>query len=94
MANSPDSVNSWPGFLAQLNKTFLLIRDIFGYVLPGGVFLTIGIISKRVSLPDFQNLLPPHQLPAWAVFILLVGACYVTGDILASTAYMPIAFWK
>jgi len=94
VANSSDSVSSWPGLLAQLNKTFLLIRDVFGYALPGGVFLAIGVISKRFSLLDVQNLLHPYQPPAWAVFILLVGACYAVGDILASTAYMPIAIRK
>src|SRR5258708_3139527 len=94
MANSPDSVDSWPGFLAQLNKTFLLIRDIFGYALPGGVFLAIGLISKRFSLGDVQNLLHPYQPPAWAVFALLVATCYVAGNVMASIAYLPIAMWK
>lgn len=94
MANSPDSVDSWPGLLAQLNKTFLVIRDVLGYALPGGVFLGIGLISKRITLFDLRNVLLPYQPPAWAVLILLVAACYIVGEILASAAYMPIAFRK
>ena len=94
MSNSSDSVNSWPGFLAQLNKTFLLIRDILGYALPGAVFLAIGIISKRFSLDEIQNLLHPFQPPALATFILFVGTCYIAGKIMASIAYSPIAIWK
>jgi hypothetical protein len=94
MADSPDTVGSWPGLVAQLNKTFMLIRDVFGYALPGAVFLAIGLISKRFSLIDLQNLLHPYQPPAWVVFLLLIGACYAVGDVLASTAYMPIALLK
>jgi len=94
MSNSSDSVNSWPGFLAQLNKTFLLIRDILGYTLPGAVFLAIGIISKRISLDEVQNLLHPFQPSALATFILFVGTCYIAGKIMASIAYSPIAIWK
>ena len=89
-----DSVNSWPGLLAQLNKTFLLIRDLFGYALPGGVFLAIGILSKRFSVIDIKSFFFPYQTPVWAIFILLVGACYIVGDILATIAYMPIAIRK
>jgi hypothetical protein len=94
MADSPDNVNSWPGFLNQLNKTFLLIRDLFGYALPGGVFLATGIIFKRFSVIDVKNLFLPYQAPAWAIFILVVAACYVVGDIMAAIAYFPIAFRK
>jgi hypothetical protein len=87
-------VNTWPGLLAQLNKTFLLIRDVFGYALPGGVFIAIGLISKRFSLFDLQNLLRPYKPPPWAFFILLVAACYVVGGLMASTAYIPIHIFK
>jgi len=80
--------------VAQLNKTFMLIRDVFGYALPGGVFLAVGLISKRFSLADLQSLFLPYQPPAWVLFILLVVACYAVGEILASTAYMPIALLK
>jgi hypothetical protein len=94
MANSPDTVDSWPGLLGQLNKTFLLIRDIFGYALPGAVFLAIGLISGRFSLVNLRSLLHPYEPPAWALFLFSIIACYAVGEILASTAYMPIALRK
>lgn len=94
LADSPDTASSWPGLVAQLNKTFLLIRDVFGYALPGAVFLTIGLISHRFSLIDVRNLLNPYQPPGWAMFLMAVVACYAMGEILASVTYMPIALHK
>ncbi len=94
MAESSDGVGSWPGFVAQINNTFNLLRDAFGYALPGGVFLAIGLLSKRFSLSDIDDLLSPYHPPTWAFVILVVGACYVIGDILAATAYMPISVGK
>src|SRR2546426_9085380 len=94
MANSTDSVSSWPGLLSQLNKTFLLIRDLFGYALPGGVFLAVGVISKRFTLVEVQNLLNWYHPPIWALLIILIATCYVVGDILATITYLPIAIRK
>lgn len=94
MAESSDGVGSWPAFVAQVNKTFNLLRDVFGYALPGGVFLAIGLISKRFSLSDVDDLLSPYHPPTWAYFISAVGACYIIGDILAATAYLPISVLK
>jgi hypothetical protein len=94
MAESSDGVGSWPAFVAQVNKTFNLLRDVFGYALPGGVFLAIGLISKRFSLSDVDDLLSPYHPPTWVYFISAVGACYIIGDILAATAYLPISVLK
>jgi hypothetical protein len=71
-----------------------LLRDIFGYALPGGAFLAIGLLSKRFSLSDVDDLLSPYHPPTWAFAILVVGACYIIGDILAAIAYMPISVGK
>jgi hypothetical protein len=94
MAESGDSVGSWPGFIAQVNNTFNLLRDIFGYAMPGGVFIATGLLSKRFSLSDIDDLLSPYHPPTWAFVILVVGACYIIGDILAATAYLPISLAK
>lgn len=94
MSGSTDGVGSWPAFLAQVNNTFNLLRDVFGYAMPGGVFLAIGLISKRFSLSDVDELLSPYHPPTWAYFILAVCACYIVGDMLAATAYMPISIAK
>jgi len=94
MAESVDSVGSWPGFIAQVNNTFNLLRDVFGYAMPGGVFIATGLLSKRFSLYDIAHFLSPYHPPTWAFVILVVGACYIIGDILAATAYLPISVAK
>jgi hypothetical protein len=94
MAASDDSVNSWPGLLGELNKNFLLLRDVFGYAMPGGVFFAVGLISGYLSICRAQCLLWPYHPPGWVVFVLGVVACYITGNILAGTAYMPIGVAK
>ncbi len=89
-----DSVGSWPGLLDEVNKTFNLMRDVFGYALPGGAFLAIGLVSGRFNLWEVQNLLKPYQLPAWAALIALVAACYPVGTVMAAAAYMPFMVAK
>lgn len=94
MAESSDNAGSWPGLVSQINSTFNLLRDLFGYALPGGVFLAIGVLSGRYSLSDLDNLLSPYHPPAWAFVALVFGACYIVGDILAAIAYMPNSVLK
>ena len=98
MPDSSDSSSSWPGFLSELNKTFGLIRDVFGYALPGGVFLAIAVMAKRAghggfSLSDVKTAVPFH-IPAWLAFLALLAACYAIGDVLAAIAYMPVGLMK
>jgi hypothetical protein len=92
MADSSDSSSSWPGFLAELNRTFGLIRDVFGYALPGAVFLAIAVMAKKAgrggfSLADVQAAVP-IPVPAWLCFLGLLAACYAIGDVMAAIAYM------
>jgi len=94
MADASDDINSWPGLIGQVNKTFNLVRDIFGYALPGGVFLAIGLISGRIHLQVVQDLLSPYQMPSWMAFIAIVAACYAVGNVMAATAYMPLMIAK
>jgi hypothetical protein len=94
MAGSGDGTDTWPGFIAQVNNTFNLLRDVFGYALPGGVFLSTGLLSKRFALSDVENLLRPYHPPTWAAVILVIGACYIVGDIMAATVYMPVSLLK
>jgi len=98
MADSGDGASSWPGLFAQLNKTFDLIRDVFGYALPGAVFLAIGVMAKKAglggfSLQDVKGAVP-FQVPGWALFLGTLAACYATGDIMAAIAYMPMSVIK
>ena len=94
MADSGDGASGWPGFIGQLNKTFMLVRDLFGYALPGGLFLAIGRISGRYNLQQLKTLLLPYTLPAWAAFVAVIAVCYATGALMAATVYMPIGLAK
>jgi hypothetical protein len=95
MPDASDSgASSWPGFIAQLNKTFMLVRDAFGYALPGAVFLAIGLVSGRYSLCEVQCLLLPYHVPAWAGFLGAIAASYAAGSLMAATIYMPIGVAK
>jgi hypothetical protein len=87
--------DSWPGFLSELSKSFLILRDVFGYALPGAVFLSIGVLCRRFSLHDIQYyLLDPYNLPAWLAAILGLGACYSVGHVMSAIAYLRWDFPK
>lgn len=92
---SSDSVSSWPGFVDQLNKTFMLIRDAFGYALPGAVFLSIGLIYHRFSMSQVDDFLSPYNhVPAWMAFLGIVAVSYAVGGVLAAVAYSPFMILK
>jgi hypothetical protein len=98
MPDSSENASSWPGLVGQINSTFMLVRDVFGYALPGGVFLAIGVIAKSsnhggFSLDQVWDIVP-FPVPAWAVFLVLLAACYAAGSALAAIIYMPVAFFK
>ena len=95
MADSGNGANSWPGFLSELSKGFLILRDVFGYALPGAVFLGVGLICRRFSLRDLQYyIFNPYNPPAWLALFLGIGACYVVGHVMAAIAYFPYNFGK
>jgi len=56
MADSSDGVGSCPGFVDQLNKTFMPVRDVFGDTFPGGVLFVVAWPLGQVS-----SLLLPYQ---------------------------------
>jgi len=89
------NVDSWPGFLSELTKSFLILRDIFGYALPGSVFLAIGILSGRLKLEQLQTLLQPYQdkIPWWLALIVGIAACYTVGHLMAQIAYFLKNGW-
>jgi len=95
MADSDNAANSWPGFLSELSKGFLILRDVFGYALPGAVFLGVGLICRRFSPSDLQYyVFKPYNPPAWFALFLGIGACYVVGHVMAAIAYFPYNFGK
>lgn len=89
-----DAAQGWPGLFSELQKSFNLLRDVFGYAMPGAVFLSIGLMSGRISLRQVDGLLKPYTPPTWAVVVLLIIACYVVGQVLAAVAYTPAALRK
>jgi hypothetical protein len=93
MADKDNGANSWPGFLSEMSKGFLILRDVFGYALPGAVFLGVGLICRRFSLSDLQfYVFNPYTPPAWLAAVLGLGACYVVGHVMAAIACFPYNF--
>jgi hypothetical protein len=88
------SASTWPALVDQINQTFNLVRDVFGYALPGGVFLAVGRISGQFTLVQIQSLLSPYHLPPWAAFVAVLAACYPVGTVMAAAAYMPFMLTK
>jgi hypothetical protein len=79
--------SSWSKLLADLVRGFVLLRDVFGYVLPGGFFLMIGAQSGHLSsLVDFSKA-PGGESHPWLFFILLLVISYLLGHFLAATFY-------
>ena len=94
MASSGDTGATWADVVKSLMDTFQLLRDIFGYALPGLVFAGIGVASKRISLQYVHDLISPLGLPAWALVVMAISACYIIGHLLAAIAYLPIDIHK
>ena len=95
MAASDDKGSSWPGFLSELTKGFLVLRDVFGYALPGAIFLGVGVVCRRFSLHDLKYyVFEPYHPPAWLAAIIGLGACYAIGHVMAALAYFPYNFGK
>ena len=70
--------------LASLIKGFLLLRDFFGYVIPGAVLLTI--VARCVGGIDFSHL-PLVADSIWVTAALAITASYVAGHVLAAIGY-------
>jgi len=80
--------DGWSGFLTELLKGFLILRDVFGYAFPGAIFLGIGILSKRIDPQKLRAAYLSYPLPLWAIAALVIVTCYAIGNILAAIAYM------
>jgi hypothetical protein len=94
MAKDNGGSDSWPGFLTELTKSFLILRDIFGYALPGAVFLLVGLLAKKLPLSGLRSLLETYKVPLWLVVVAGVAACYTLGHLMAALAYVPFNTWR
>jgi hypothetical protein len=79
--------SSWTDLLAGLIRGFVLLRDIFGYILPGFVFLLMGIHSGNV--PGFEGFFKIYgvELPRWMAGLLLLVTSYVAGHFVVATVF-------
>ncbi len=71
--------------LGSLISNFLLLRDLFGYAIPGAVLLALADYFKR---PDLSNVPLIHD-SVWLKFVVVVTASYVVGHVLAAIGYLP-----
>lgn len=81
---------TWTDLLAGLIRGFVLLRDVFGYILPGFVFLLIGIRSGRV--PEFNEFckICGVDSPRWMAGILVLITSYVLGHFVVATVFFPL----
>jgi hypothetical protein len=86
MAKSIEGESGWSGLLIDLIRNFLLLRDIFGYLLPGIVFLLMGTLVGRFSVLDWLDKL---DLGFWSSVIVFVIMALVAGHILVAISYIP-----
>lgn len=71
-------------FLGTLVSGFLLLRDFFGYLIPGLAF--VALISPLLFTPD--PVAATIASPDWLPIIALVIAAYLAGHVLAALGYM------
>ena len=82
-----ESSSSWTKLLADLVRGFILLRDVFGYLLPGVLFLLIGAQSGHLSSFADVSRLSSMDLPRWVVVLLLLVISYMIGHFLVATFY-------
>jgi hypothetical protein len=76
--------------LGTLVSGFLLLRDVFGYLLPGALFLGLASVYARHACPnEWLWYLTKHDAvaPFWFFAILMLVLSYVTGQVLVAIGY-------
>lgn len=86
VGNSIEGESGWSGLLIDLVRNFLLLRDIFGYLIPGIVFLFLGALADRFYLSDWMDL---FELSFWERVIVFLIVALVAGHILVAVSYIP-----
>lgn len=89
-----DSPSAWSGAAALFRDACLLIREIFLYALPGGLFFAIALFSHRLNLAQISALFVPYHPPTWALGLLMIAACYLAGHLLFAIISLRVEFWK
>lgn len=83
-----NSSTSWSDLLAELIRGFVLLRDVFGYVLPGAFFLLIGAMLDRLYIFGYPGQLPVAESHPWLFFFVLLVICYLAGQFIVATSYL------
>ena len=68
--------------LGSVVSGFLLLRDLFGYLIPGAVFLFFLQVNP---VPLTKNVFGTDD--KWIVGLVVIIACYVAGHVLAAIGY-------
>jgi hypothetical protein len=71
--------------LGSLISSFLLLRDLFGYAIPGAVLVAIATYPELSDPNRLQ--LPLANEPTWFKLIVAVTGAYVIGQVLATIGY-------
>lgn len=82
------SSSSWSDLLAQLIRGFVLLRDIFGYLLPGAFFLLIGAMLDRLYIFGNPSAFPGAESHPWLLVFVLLITSYLAGQFVVSTSYL------
>jgi hypothetical protein len=81
------SSSSWAELLADLVRGFILLRDLFGYVLPGALFLMIGAQSGHLSAFGDLSKFPIAESHTWLLALVLLLISYLLGHFILATFY-------
>lgn len=78
-----ESRGSWGQLVLSLIGQFLLLRDFFGYLVPGFIFMLLvgfgAVVFHGTRLPTF--------FPTWVVILIVVVVSYVSGHLFAALGF-------
>lgn len=79
----PSDKEGWPAVLLALVRTFVLLRDIVGYGVPGAllVFLVVHVRGPQILAPLHAG------MPWWVVVPTVATLAYVAGHFAVSVGY-------
>jgi len=72
-------------FLSSVVSGFLLLRDFFGYLIPGMFLTGLLLYAGPLGMPDWYTLMAGPV--NWVVVVGFVVASYIAGHVLAAVGY-------
>ena len=83
--------NDRPSAWSSFSRFGVCLRDAAAYLLPGILFLVIGIIQRRIQLERWPE---SFQMPVFAKLALFLGMAYLGGHVLAAIYFLPFDSWR